>query len=1017
MLADSKTTTKAAACASKEAEASSPAACGAQTQKCSSSPELDLVKKFFLDCLLCLIKLIITTFDLISQPIYYYKHEVAKRRREVEHVRSKQVNPNDPESPWRQIDIAPHQVEIERVINSYETYDEMMKQSFLANQSYPCYGYRQVLEESWLKRPDNPEKLVRQVRLSDYKWCTYGQFESQIEACRRGLLLEGVRAGQRVILFADTRPEWQICSQALIRLGAIVGTMYSTLGVDGIIHTVNETRASLVITQRDKVGRLLRLSDRLPELKQIIYFETSLFLPRQLGGLDQADELKFLEAASGRLDNISEWQLSTTRKIRSSSTTKTSGSTKTTTMAASMMSNGFVDQASRNENSDKTEQDEEEEEQEGIVVVGKGGEEEGKREKQPADDAPALECSSFCKLLKAGLDLEPSECQRLEQANQDLLAGMPDARKKHSLAVIMYTSGSTGIPKGVLISHGNIMATVKSFSYVTKDFISNPKANICTAYLPLAHIFEFCIESVMLYHGVKFGFASPHTLTDKSPGLAPGQVGDLTKLKPTVMIIVPLILDRIVQGVKQALKAQSYFKEQLVSYLIDYKIYWQKRHYETPLVDKIVCSKMSTALGGRAKFVICGSAPLSSLTQTYVRAALNLKLPQGFGTTETCAATACQLFDDQSTANVGLPVSGAQIKLEPWLEGNYRPSDRPNPRGEIVVGGEMIAHGYYNLEEQTREAFYVDAQGVRWYRTGDIGEFLPNGQLKIIDRKKDLVKLQNGEYISLGRVESTLKSNPYTDNFCIYANSNYNYVIALGPANELAIKTLAQQIVDESERKLSPSMIKRMGASANGNSINHQKSHQNHLYARSQSLLTSGSEVGIAHKGALLEEKESLLMSDDERQLALDELKEVLASYESDLLNNNDNNSSINNNNERRGSLASANGGLQQLNNQQQQHHHKGRADSGLQPPPAASCVNERLNRLCRNKLILERVHNHINMMAKERNLLSLEVPKKLLLIAEEWTEDKNLVTAALKIRRNYIYKRYENELEQIYAA
>lgn len=831
-------------------------------------PALDSVvlETFVIDCLISLIKLIVTIYDFVSQPIYYYKQQVYQRRYEVEQVvRSRQLNPQDPNSPWQQTNLDHRQAEIERRIDSFETYDQMMQNAFKMQGDYHCYAYRLLLHEQHTKRPDS-DKLLRQVKLSDYRWITFAQFERQIESAKRGFLHQGIRAGDKVLLYADTRAEWQIASQALIRMGSVVVTMYSTLGVDGIVHSVNEAEAVCVITQRDKVNKLLRLKPKLPKLKKIIYFETNLRLPVELGG-----EL--------------------------------------------------------GEESDKNNFEKEFEHQE-------------------------VECVNFSQLLYeiSSKQSEADELIQVEKQNARVCA----TRNKDSIAVIMYTSGSTGIPKGVLISHRNIMATIKSFSNTTKDFVHQPKENVAVAYLPLAHIFEFCIESMMLYHGVKFGFATPHTLTDKSPGLLAGQQGDLSLLKPTVMIIVPLILDRIVQGVKQALKAQSYFKEQLVSFLIRYKIYWQKRYYDTPLVNKIVCSKIATALGGRAKYVICGSAPLSGETQSFVRAALNLKLPQGFGTTETCAATACQLFEDQSTGNVGLPAVGAKVKLEPWFEGNYRPTDKPHPRGEIVVGGEMITHGYFNLEEATKEAFYVDEEGTRWYRTGDIGEFLPNGNLKIIDRKKDLVKLQNGEYISLGKVESKLKSNPYTDNFCVYANSNHNYVVALGPANEQAIRALAQQLVDEANSS-SPTMAVKN------------------------------------------EERRNLMrMSEKEEQALLDDIREVLSSYESDKLNNNElaneDQSGSSANNERKMSSLSTSSNL-------------------------ANCVNERLNRLCQNKLIKSRVMEFLNGMAKERNLTSLEVPKKLLLLAELWTEDKNLVTAALKIRRNFVYKRYESELGSLYAS
>ena len=108
--------------------------------------------------------------------------------------------------------------------------------------------------------------------------------------------------------------------------------------------------------------------------------------------------------------------------------------------------------------------------------------------------------------------------------------------------------------------------------------------------------------------------------------------------------------------------------------------------------------------------------------------------------------------DDLSFGRTGVPLEGMKFYLEDWDEGGYSVNDKPNPRGEIIGGGDQVALGYYKKPEETAKDFFVDEEGCRWFRSGDIGEIFPDGTLKIIDRKKDLIKLSNGEFISLGKV-------------------------------------------------------------------------------------------------------------------------------------------------------------------------------------------------------------------------------------------------------------------------
>merc|ERR1711915_56145 len=137
---------------------------------------------------------------------------------------------------------------------------------------------------------------------------------------------------------------------------------------------------------------------------------------------------------------------------------------------------------------------------------------------------------------------------------------------------------------------------------------------------------------------------------------------------------------------------------------------------------------------------------------------------------------------------------GVNIQLMNWEEGNYRVTDKPFPRGEILIGGGNVASCYYKLPGKTEEEFFIDDNSRRWFRTGDIGQFDQHGTLKIIDRKKDLVKLQFGEYVSLGKVESVLKTCALVENICIYGDSSRSYVVALVCPDRLNLDRLSSKV-------------------------------------------------------------------------------------------------------------------------------------------------------------------------------------------------------------------------------
>jgi len=342
--------------------------------------------------------------------------------------------------------------------------------------------------------------------------------------------------------------------------------------------------------------------------------------------------------------------------------------------------------------------------------------------------------------------------------------------KEDNLAFIMYTSGSTGLPKGVMLTQKNFVSVCAGIE--AQGIITAGPEDVYISYLPLAHILALCGEANILIKGARMGYGSPKTLTSGSPFIAKDNAegSDLLTLRPTFMLAVPAILDLIKTGLLMKLKAMEGFKGKLVRTAVNHSTGQRgQEHPIASLISKVgmrrsVVGKVRAQLGlENMRFIGSGGAPLSAETHHFVQSVI-CPVAQGYGCTETTGAMTIQEVvssdgrpADLSCGMVGPVHPSAEIKLRSVPDMGYLVTNNP-PAGELLLSGHNVSQlGYYKMKEKTDEDFPIHSDGQRWFHSGDIGCLMENGTFKIIDRKKDLVKLSGGEYVALGKVEAALK--------------------------------------------------------------------------------------------------------------------------------------------------------------------------------------------------------------------------------------------------------------------
>ncbi|KAM5346790.1 hypothetical protein ACJ41O_009795 [Fusarium nematophilum] len=364
----------------------------------------------------------------------------------------------------------------------------------------------------------------------------------------------------------------------------------------------------------------------------------------------------------------------------------------------------------------------------------------------------------------------------------------PNPAKPSDLYCVMYTSGSTGLPKGACITHEALVAGVTGLFKCVEECVSDREHIL--AYLPLAHIFEMALENLVIYIGGTLGYGHPRTLADSS---VKNCAGDMREFRPTVMVGVPQVWETVRKGITAKLETASPLLRNLFWGAFSWKAFMSKNKLPlATLFDSIVFGKVREMTGGRIRFTMNGASGISDGTKNFLSLVVAPMLA-GYGLTETCAngSLGCPL--EFSPNAIGPIPTGCEVKLVALPELGYS-TEAAVPQGEIWIRGLPVMTKYWDNPEETEKAITEDG----WFKTGDIGEFDANGHLRVFDRVKNLVKMQGGEYIALEKLEAVYRGVQTVLNVMVYADSEYARPIAVIMPNEKVLHEKAHELgVDE----------------------------------------------------------------------------------------------------------------------------------------------------------------------------------------------------------------------------
>ncbi|KAG2445761.1 hypothetical protein HXX76_000366 [Chlamydomonas incerta] len=758
----------------------------------------------------------------------------------------------------------------------------------------PCLGWRPATADG---------------RAGRYTFHSYSQVDGQVAALASGLAAAGLAAGDRVGVYGVNCPEWMMAQLACNRMSYVCVPVYDTLGPDAVRYVLRHAGVRALFVARDKLAAAAAAVAAPPAAAAAAGVEGP---PGCRDGAAAAAAAAAEEGAGQRHGGGREGAGGAATAAAATAAAATAAA------AADGAGPGPSDHV--------------------RVSGGGGGSRDGLASFGGAADGaygPALGAGmrlmSFGELLAAG-EAAAAAAAAVGQAAGPQAAGAaaappplpPVPPAPSDLATLMYTSGTTGLPKGVMLPHCALVAAVAALNASCQRFGERVgPGDRLLSYLPLAHIFDRLSEDTALAHGASVGywFGDVERLAD-----------DAAALRPTVFIGVPRVFDRIQATVEHRLRKAGWLRRRLFTAVLrartaalaagalrpdeptfrlrlwppplpwplaalwrparggqglaagpgaerqpspgegegegeaqqeweqdlvlgeeelaskqtrqaqelEQKTQEQEEGYEEEeepeaapprggggggglglelgWLDWLVFRRIKNALGGRLRLVVSGGAPLSPAVESFLRSALCCPVAQGYGLTESCAASLMQNpYSPEQAGSTGPPLLGTEMRLRSLPELGYLAAGGGAacalPAGELLLRGPQMFTGYYRRPDLTAEAFIADPTGAaagaepdgdggsdggggggRWFCTGDVAALRPDGSVAIIDRVKSMFKLAQGEYISPERVEGVLAAAPVVEQVWVTGDSCRHQLLAVVVPHKHKLLAMAGEV-------------------------------------------------------------------------------------------------------------------------------------------------------------------------------------------------------------------------------